>query len=355
MNGRNAVRFAGSILSIVLCGACSTVVPTLPDATQLAVGDVVKSVQCEMKEAVDQATARKNRPWLTGWEAAYALTLNITETGSVKAVGGTPVATADVLVGLNAGANAMHTRRRIAKLNFVTKLSEIRGYHCEAYRDVRDHPFVPGRSLGRTGLSEWLVRALDAVDPAGRDDETTPSARTPASVGHTFEFVVQVDVNAGAGFTLLPTGGATFGPSGTAGRIDDHSLEVTFAPPKTVVKTVRETKSVMVPGRAPSREEAQELARLDATEKDLTAQLASPAIKIEGFTELSATEQTRRKVELGDRLARSKAEALRIEARLKPRTLTVTEPRTIVEISPTSAQEALVQLQFERLLSVPRF
>ncbi|WP_146056429.1 hypothetical protein [Methylobacterium sp. V23] len=355
MAGRAGTLTVGLFLTALGGGGCSTVVPALPDDTQLAVGSVVKGVQCEMREAVLVATQGGRRPWLLDWEAAYALTLNVTETGSVKAIGASPVTAPTLIVGLSAGANATGTRRRIAKLNFVAKLSEIRGYHCLGYREVRDHPFVTERSLGRAGLSEWLNRALDAVDPAGPDDGTTPRALRPASVGHTFEFIVEVDASAGAGFALLPTGGATFGPSGTAGRTDDHSLEVTFAPAKTVVKTVKVPKTVVIPGRAPTPEETRELVRLNAAATDLELQLNQPEMQIQGFDRLSPGEQGRRKAELSAQVQRNREAASRIEDRLKPQTRTIRETRTTVETLPSSAQEALIQLQFERLLSVPRF
>lgn len=355
--GRAATyRMAGSILSTAfLATGCSTAVPALRDETQLSTSAVVRGIQCEMREAVREAMRDGRRPWLKDWEAAYGLTLNMTETGAVAAIGQTPVAASTVLAAIGAGGNVSETRRRIAKLNFVATVPEIKKYRCDDHRTVRDHPFVPGVELGRAGFSDWLNRALDAVDLAAAPDDVVPSGKRPISVGHTFEFIIQVDANASAGFTLLPAGGASFGPSLAIGRIDNHSLEVGFAPSKVSVRTIKVPSEEVIPGRPPSPEEAVRLERLRVDVAQLSAQLSAPEPSIQGFDTLSPAGKVQAKTELRRKLERDRLEVSRLEAAQRPSTRVRLRTETIVETSPVDAQDTLAQLQIERLLSGRRF
>jgi hypothetical protein len=91
---------------------------------------------------------------------------------------------------------------------------------------------------GKIGFEQWMNRAF-----AGALSDPTIGAKTSsiASIGHTFEFSLDVNGNASPVFTIVPAPIVTLTPTGTIDRLEDNIVDVSLGKAASATDTVSKT------------------------------------------------------------------------------------------------------------------
>jgi hypothetical protein len=141
---------------------------------------------------------------------------------------------------------------------------------CAKVQTKTLHPFI----RGRIGFEEWMTKALNAAEAGG--DMQLHHPQKISSLGHTFEFIVDVNANAGAGFIIAPAPTIGINPAFTVDRVDDGVVDVVIAKP-----AVDPLPEVIMALTKQERELAEQLKKLIAQKdediKKRKAELQSPA------------------------------------------------------------------------------
>ena len=325
----------GIIAPSVLTAGCATGVPALPFEDSVPVAQVVKAVQCEMKDAIARVEAGdKRRDWLDDWTAGYTLTLNVSEVGAARISAAVPIAASFGSVGLGLGGAATRTSKRIAIMNYSVSVKDAKRFACSPGDVPESRTLLPGR----LGIAEWLQTAIEATDPPGPESSTTPRAQMPDSVGHTFEFALSLTADGSPAFSIArAAGAAVVTPALHFERDDDDALAVTFnkGKSKTVEVSVSNRRVLRRPKNAAAIKATIE--RLEAEKNRIRTMDVNPEPK------LMATER--------------RIETLKQSLRPRYETEQVVRKRTQVEANPAlpGVTESLQQLQLERLLGSRRF
>ena len=244
------VRFIGDIFDVrfnhliklatfLTLGGCATGKPTLIDEQYLPLNLMIRKINCELYTAVDYQINIMRRMWLLDWQAAYTITLKANETGALKLSSATfPIALSPVnLLNLGANANLSRQTNRTAIMKFNVNLRNVRKSSvCEDAQAVGPHPFVSGD----IGFSEWLDEVIKANDEGASKASQTDRL---SSVGHTFQFVVDVSAGLTPAFTIKASAGTIgLSPLASGERMEDHAVDVVIGridkPAPQTVKTV---------------------------------------------------------------------------------------------------------------------
>jgi hypothetical protein len=229
--------FLWSFGTITLAG-CGTHVPELVSERVLPIEALVASIDCEFQDAVrTQIYHRPGRQWLRTWQGQYTVTLKGNETGGVKLASSTnPILLPrGSTLNLGVGGGGTTTANRIAILKFNLDFATVRdGPRCEPPPAYAAHPLLKGR----IGFEDWMDRAFD-----GALSESTIAAKTSdlASIGHSFEFSIDLNANASPAFVIMPAPATTITPTGTIDRLEDNIVEVSLG--KAAAGTASQTKT----------------------------------------------------------------------------------------------------------------
>ena len=148
---------------------------------------------------------------MKGWQGQYSVTLKSNEIGSTKALSNTfPFVPSKTLtVNANAGAGVTTTANRTALMKFSLAFDRVTQERPVCFKAETSslHPFI----TGQIGFEEWMDKAFDAAELGGRMQLGEP--QRISSLGHTFEFSIDVNANAGAGFVIGPPPTININPS----------------------------------------------------------------------------------------------------------------------------------------------
>lgn len=226
------------LLGAFILAGCGTHVPELVSERVLPIEALVASIDCEFQDAVrTQIYHRPGRQWLRTWQGQYTVTLKGNETGGVKLASSTnPILLPrGSTLNLGVGGGGTTTANRIAILKFNLDFATVRdGPRCEPPPAYAAHPLLKGR----IGFEEWMDRAFD-----GALAESTIAAKTSdlASIGHSFEFSIDLNANASPAFVIMPAPATTITPTGTIDRLEDNIVEVSLG--KAAAGTASQTKT----------------------------------------------------------------------------------------------------------------
>jgi hypothetical protein len=189
---------------------------------------LIAKIDCEFQEAVWTQKFVKGRTFLKGWQGQYTVTLKSNEIGSTKALSNTiPFVLSKTVTGnASVGAGVTTTANRTALMKFSLAFdSVVKKPICAKAETSSLHPFI----TGRIGFEEWMDRAFDAAESGGRMQIGEP--QRVSSLGHSFEFSIDANANAGAGFVIGPAPTSSVNPSATIDRLDDGVVDVAIAKP----------------------------------------------------------------------------------------------------------------------------
>jgi hypothetical protein len=226
------------LLGAFILVGCGTHVPELVSKEVLPIEALVASIDCEFQDAVrTQIYHRPGRQWLRTWQGQYTVTLKGNETGGVKLASSTnPILLPrGSTLNLGVGGGGTTTANRIAILKFNLDFATVRdGPRCEPPPAYAAHPLLKGR----IGFEDWMDRAFD-----GALSESTIAAKTSdlASIGHSFEFSIDLNANASPAFIIMPAPATTITPTGTIDRLEDNIVEVSLG--KAAAGTASQTKT----------------------------------------------------------------------------------------------------------------
>jgi hypothetical protein len=225
------------------------------------VSAVVHDVQCELRSAVSANISEY--PWLKKWAAAFALTLEIMETGSATpqvALTGPIQALGTYSFGIGAGLAG--TATRTAVLKFTVSLQDVAKYDCAS---GYDQTALLG---GNLGITEWVQVALNSHQP----DDTF---HVPDTIGHSIQFVVQGNAGLTPSYVLVRSqGNGTFNLQ----RSDTNTLDVALTdatPPPPQRVTIVGAEPTAAPGAAEPR-----LAAPPSTRSTILPRALSPSSPI---------------------------------------------------------------------------
>lgn len=214
-------------MSAALAG-CGTYLPELTSRQTLPLEVLIAKINCEFQTAVWTQRNLKRRTFLAGWQGQYTVTMKSNETGSARAATNTfPfLPSKNLSINAVAGGGETTTANRTALMKFSLAFDDVqREPVCAEVRSSSRHPFI----AGRIGFEEWMDRAFDAAENGGKIQLKEP--QRISSLGHTFEFSIDVNANAGAGFVIGPAPAIGINPSATIDRFDDGVVDVVIAKP----------------------------------------------------------------------------------------------------------------------------
>ena len=220
------------LIVLALCGAvsgCGTYLPGLTSERIVPIALLMKKIECEFQQAVWRQIYYQHRHFLKKWQAVYSVTLKSNETGGLQAKTNTfPfILSPKALANVNVGASGTATANRTALLKFSLDFAAVPKTQPKCKVAVGDslHPFISGN----IGFAEWMDRAFDGAE----------SASTPIdSLGHTFEFSIDVSATAASEFLIGAAAPLTsLNPGISMERLDDGIIDVAIAPAATVSAT----------------------------------------------------------------------------------------------------------------------
>jgi hypothetical protein len=214
-------------LSVELAG-CGTYLPELTSRETLPLELLVAKIDCEFQVAVWTQRDVKHRTFLASWQGQYSVTLKSNEIGSTKAQTNTfPFLPSKKLtINANVGGGETTTANRTALMKFNLAFDSVKQEPvCAKVPTSSLHPFLSGR----IGFEEWMDRAFDGAERGGQLQIGEP--QRISSLGHTFEFSIDVNANAGAGFVIAPAPTIGINPAATIDRLDDGIVDVVIAKP----------------------------------------------------------------------------------------------------------------------------
>jgi hypothetical protein len=189
---------------------------------------LIAQIDCEFQMAVWKQKYLRGPTFLAGWQGVYTVTLKSNETGSARSLNNTfPFLPAKNVSGTGIiGAGETTTANRTALMKFSLKFDDVKQEPvCAKVHTTSLHPFI----TGRIGFAEWMDRAFDAGDIGGKLQLNRP--QRISSVGHTFEFSISLNANAGAGFIIGPAPVIGVNAAATIDRLDDGIVDVVIAQP----------------------------------------------------------------------------------------------------------------------------
>lgn len=218
-----------AILSIAISlTGCGTYLPELISREALSLEVLIAKIDCEFQVAVWTQKYLRHRTFLTGWQGQYNVTLKSNETGSARALTNTfPfVPSRKLAINATVGGGATTTANRTALMKFNLAFDDVKQEPvCARVQTNSLHPFI----TGRIGFEEWMERAFQAAEVGGNLQLQRP--QRISSLGHTFEFIVDVNANAGAGFVIGPPPTIGINPAATIDRLDDGVVDVVLSKP----------------------------------------------------------------------------------------------------------------------------
>lgn len=220
-------RWIAIALAAPLSG-CGTYLPELTSQETLPLEVLVAKIDCEFQVAVWVQKHVKHRTFLKGWQGQYAVTLKSNEIGSAKATTNTfPfLPTKNLAVNAIVGGGATTTANRTALMKFNLSFDSVKQEPiCAKLQSNSLHPFI----TGRIGFEEWMDRAFTGADRGGQVG--IGHSQPVSSLGHTFEFSIDINANAGAGFVVGPAPTIGINPAATIDRLDDGIVDVAIAKP----------------------------------------------------------------------------------------------------------------------------
>jgi len=264
-----AYAFACSFGAFTLAG-CGTYLPELVDERILPLEDLVANIDCEFQDAVRTQIYDRHRTWLKTWQGQYTITLKGNEIGGAKLASSiTPIIISrHSSLNLGVGGGATTTANRTALLKFNLDFATVKnGPPCEPPVPVSGHPLL----AGKIGFEQWMNRAFDG---ALADDTIRAKTSSIASVGHTFEFSIDLNANASSAFTIVPAPVATVTPTGTIDRLEDNIVDVSLgktpAATESVTKTLAQYSKAQIDAINELKKAIQDLAsRIDKNNKTL--------------------------------------------------------------------------------------
>ncbi|MCS3452666.1 MULTISPECIES: hypothetical protein [Bradyrhizobium] len=220
-------RWVILLLTTSLSG-CGTYLPQLTSPEILPLEVLVAQIDCEFQQAVWKQKSLRGPTALAGWQGVYTVTLKSNESGSAKSLNNTfPFFPAKSVSGTGIiGAGETTTANRTALMKFSLQFDDVKRVPvCTKIQTATLHPFI----TGRIGFAEWMDRAFHAGDVGGQLQLGRP--QRISSIGHTFEFSIFVNANAGAGFIIGPVPVSGVNAAGTIERLDDGIVDVVIAKP----------------------------------------------------------------------------------------------------------------------------
>jgi hypothetical protein len=134
---------------------------------------------------------------------------------------------------------------------------------CNIPRTESGHPIF----TGDIGVGEWLERAL-------RGTENRVSS--VSSLGHTFQFTIDVSGSVSPSFVIGPAPAIGLNPVGTVDRLEDNSIDVVLAKAAVVTESVAQviarTSAAQIAELKKLREEIEKLERDNAANEDKISQ-----------------------------------------------------------------------------------
>jgi hypothetical protein len=222
-------KLTWGILSLAaLLSGCGTYLPELTSRAALPLEVLIAKIDCEFQVAVWTQRYIKRRTFLAGWQGQYSVTLKSNEIGSTKATTNTfPFLPAkNLAINANVGGGETTTANRTALMKFGLAFNDVKQEPvCAKVQTSSLHPFI----TGRIGFEEWMDRAFDAAEVGGEIQLQRP--QRVSSLGHTFEFSIDVNANGGAGFVIGPAPTIGINPAATIDRFDDGVVDVVIAKP----------------------------------------------------------------------------------------------------------------------------
>ena len=218
-----------AILSLIVgLTGCGTYLPELTSREILPLEALIAKIDCEFQVTVWTQRYVKHRAFLAGWQGQYTVTLKSNETGSTRALTNTfpflPSKKLTINATVGGGETTTANRTGLMKFNLAfdsVKLEPV----CAKVPTSSLHPFL----TGRIGFEEWMDRAFDGAERGGQIQIGEP--QRISSLGHTFEFSIDVNANAGAGFVIAPAPTIGINPAATIDRLDDGVVDVVIAKP----------------------------------------------------------------------------------------------------------------------------
>lgn len=220
---------------------CGTRVPSLQelspesDAEQKLVQAVVKSIHCDISNAVrqfildDRGNTVRQGAWLENWGAQVTITLQVEEKTALAAnASGVPGNPLFVLGGsIGGSADAM----RINKVNYFYTVKQLiaRGGCATGVQPNTGAPsFLIQNDLG---VGQWLY---DQLAVAGQGEGTYPAAPTNTFkqnvLSHEVKFVISTNGGATPSWKLVNVSVNSTGPFFSTSRDRTSDLLVTFGP-----------------------------------------------------------------------------------------------------------------------------
>ena len=216
---------------------CGTYLPHLVSNQVLPVEDLVADIDCEFQEAVRTQIYEKRRYFLKTWQGSYTITLKGNETGVTKVASSTTpiLLPRGSTLNFGAGAGATTTANRTAILKFNLDFATVKnGPPCLRPAPVSGHPML----TGKIGFEEWMNRAFDG---ALADNSIGGKPSDISSVGHTFEFSVDLTANASPTFSIVPTPVTAITPTGSIDRLEDNIVDVSLGKATSGTDTATKT------------------------------------------------------------------------------------------------------------------
>ncbi len=214
-------------LTTVLTG-CGTYLPSLTSREILPLEVLIAKIDCEFQVAVWKQRHLKGRTFLAGWQGVYGVTIKSNETGSTKSLGNVfPFLPAkNLAINGSVGAGETTTANRTGLMKFSLAFDDVKKEPvCARVQTGSLHPFI----TGRIGFEEWMDRVFEAAEIGGELQLNRP--QRISSIGHTFEFSIDVNANAGAGFVIGPPPTIGINAAATIDRLDDGIVDVVIAKP----------------------------------------------------------------------------------------------------------------------------
>jgi hypothetical protein len=246
------------VLPLIICiglllTGCGTYVPEIQEISsdqadgQLLVQAIVRSIHCEIKDAVtyviagDEEDAKKmHRPpladWLLGWGAQIQITLTIDEQSSLSPSGFYSPMNIFSLFG---GAAVSSEATRIETLNYYYTVKDL--YYsraCLLPRDIADshsvdHPLGSLLIQSDLKLTEWLLSVVTGNLTGDISITDTANKNAKNGIAHEVTFRIITTGNITPTWKLVH---ATINPSPplfVANRARTHDLLITFGPNET--------------------------------------------------------------------------------------------------------------------------
>lgn len=199
---------AGALAALAGCAS----VPEIDERQYVRVSDILYSVECELKEAIDGLA--RTYPFVKKQLVEVKYSLDVVETGAGAGDANlvVPISHGTFSVGFTAGLLQTTTRATSFTVSYKTDELECRP----------PGPGVPMRIAGGVGLSDWLVSISASLQAANE---------TPVAMSYRMDFDIVADASVTPRFGVaLASGHAYGGGVRLAGRRQrTHSLLVAVA------------------------------------------------------------------------------------------------------------------------------